>query len=54
MIVAGFVLLLAAGVCRVVLVAFSSDGLALSALLWCTAFGLFVWRYAGILWRPRL
>ncbi|CAG8872552.1 NnrS family protein [Pseudomonas fluorescens] len=54
MIVAGFIVLLAAGVCRVGLVAFSTNGLALSALLWCTAFGLFVWRYARILWRPRL
>jgi uncharacterized protein involved in response to NO len=53
-IVAGFALLLLAGVCRVWLVPFSGQGLALSALLWCSAFGAFVWRYTGILLGPRL
>ncbi|WPN32846.1 NnrS family protein [Pseudomonas sp. P5_109] len=53
-IVAGFVLLLLAGACRVGLVPFSALGLALSALLWCSAFALFVWRYSAILLGPRL
>ena len=53
-IVAGFVLLLLAGACRVWLVPFSALGLALSALLWCSAFAVFVWRYTGILLGPRL
>ncbi|MCP1418720.1 uncharacterized protein involved in response to NO [Pseudomonas laurylsulfativorans] len=53
-IVAGFALVLLAGAFRVWLVPFSDYGLALSALLWCGAFALFVWRYTGILLGPRL
>ena len=53
-IVAGFALLLLAGAFRVWLVPFFGQGLALSALLWCSAFGVFVWRYTGILLGPRL
>jgi len=53
-VVAGFALVLLAGACRVGLVPFSSLGLALSALLWCSAFAVFVWRYTGILLGPRL
>lgn len=52
-IVAGFALVLAAGLSRVLLVPFSGWGLGLSALLWCTAFGLFVLRYTAILLKPR-
>ncbi|MGF6090237.1 NnrS family protein [Pseudomonas sp. 18173] len=53
-IVAGFALVLAAGVSRVLLVPFSGWGLAMSALLWCMAFGLFLSRYTGILLKPRV
>jgi uncharacterized protein involved in response to NO len=53
-IVAAFVLLLLGGVCRVGLVPVSGYGVALSAVLWCAAFGVFVWRYAGILVSPRM
>ncbi|WP_419710850.1 NnrS family protein [Pseudomonas sp. NFX224] len=53
-IVAGFVLVLFAGVLRVVLVPFSGWGLGLSALLWCLAFGVFLLRYSGVLFRPRV
>jgi uncharacterized protein involved in response to NO len=53
-IVAGFALLLLAGVCRVWLVPFSGWGLGVSALLWCMAFGLFLSRYTGILFKPRV
>ncbi|WP_349733901.1 NnrS family protein [Pseudomonas jessenii] len=53
-IVAGFALLLLAGVSRVLLVPFSGWGLGMSALLWCMAFGLFLSRYTGILFRPRV
>lgn len=52
-IVAGFALVVVAGLSRVVLVPFSGWGLALSALLWCAAYGLFVLRYTGILLKPR-
>jgi len=52
-IVLGFVLVLVAGLARVVLVPFCAWGLAVTALLWCTAFGLFLWRYTGILLKPR-
>ncbi|MFU2326316.1 NnrS family protein [Pseudomonas sp. NFX98] len=52
-IVAGFVLVLFAGVLRVVLVPFSGLGVAMSALFWCVAFGLFLLRYTGILLGPR-
>jgi uncharacterized protein involved in response to NO len=51
-IVAGFVLVLLAGVSRVALVPFSGLGLGLSALLWCSAFGLFLLRYTGVLLKP--
>jgi uncharacterized protein involved in response to NO len=53
-IVAGFALVMLAGACRVWLVPFFGYGLALSALLWCGAFALFVGRYTGILLGPRL
>ncbi|MGF6110567.1 NnrS family protein [Pseudomonas frederiksbergensis] len=53
-VVLGFVLLVFAGLCRVLLVPFSGVGLGLSALLWCTAFGLFLTRYTGILLKPRV
>ncbi|SEE57278.1 NnrS family protein [Pseudomonas migulae] len=53
-IVAGFFLLLIAGLCRVFLVPFSGAGLALSALFWCAAFGLFLVRYTDILLKPRV
>lgn len=53
-IVLGFSMVLVAGVCRVLLVPFSGMGLALSALLWCGAFGLFLLRYTGILLQPRV
>jgi uncharacterized protein involved in response to NO len=53
-IVAGFVLVLIAGVARVLLVPFSGLGLALSALFWCAAFALFLLRYTGILLKPRV
>ncbi|MGY2187251.1 NnrS protein [compost metagenome] len=53
-IVAGFVLVLFAGVLRVVLVPFSGWGLAMSALFWCVAFGLFLLRYTGVLFGPRV
>jgi uncharacterized protein involved in response to NO len=51
-IVAGVVLVLLAGVSRVALVPFSGLGLGLSALLWCSAFGLFLLRYTGVLLKP--
>jgi uncharacterized protein involved in response to NO len=50
-IVLGFALVLVAGLSRVLLVPFSGIGLGLSALLWCTAFGLFLLRYTGILFK---
>jgi uncharacterized protein involved in response to NO len=53
-VVLGFVLMVFAGLCRVLLVPFSGAGLGLSALLWCTAFGLFLTRYTGILLKPRV
>jgi uncharacterized protein involved in response to NO len=53
-VVLGFALLIVAGVCRVLLVPFSGAGLALSALLWCAAFGLFLTRYTTILFKPRV
>ncbi len=53
-IVVGFALVLVAGVSRVLLVPFSGWGLGLSALLWCMAFGLFLSRYIGILFKPRV
>jgi len=53
-VVLGFVLLVVAGMCRVLLVLFSGAGLALSALLWCAAFGLFLTRYTTILFKPRV
>lgn len=53
-IILGFALVLIAGVCRVVLVPFSSAGLGVSALLWCAAFGLFLTHYTGILLKPRV
>ena len=53
-IVAGFALVLVAGVLRVLLVPFSGWGLGMSALLWCMAFGLFLSRYTGILLKPRV
>lgn len=51
--VAGFALVLVAGLVRVLLVPFSGLGLGLSALLWCCAFGLFLLRYTDILLKPR-
>jgi len=53
-IVLGFALLWLAGVCRVWLVPYSAVGLGLSAVLWCSAFGLFVLRYTAILFTPRV
>ncbi|QHF39068.1 short-chain dehydrogenase [Pseudomonas sp. S34] len=53
-IVVGFALVLVAGVSRVLLVPFSGWGLGMSALLWCMAFGLFLSRYIGILFKPRV
>ncbi|MGY2340845.1 NnrS family protein [Pseudomonas sp. SDO5532_S415] len=53
-IVLGFALVLVAGLSRVLLVPFSGLGLGLSALLWCMAFGLFLLRYTGILFKPRV
>ncbi|WP_160108004.1 NnrS family protein [Pseudomonas izuensis] len=53
-IVAGFALMLMAGLSRVLLVPFSGYGLALSALLWCMALGLFLLRYTDILLKPRV
>jgi uncharacterized protein involved in response to NO len=53
-IVLGFALMLVAGLSRVLLVPFSGVGLGLSALLWCMAFGLFLLRYTGILFKPRV
>ncbi|BCX68559.1 NnrS family protein [Pseudomonas izuensis] len=53
-IVAGFALMLMAGLSRVLLVPFSGLGLALSAVLWCSAFGLFLWRYTDILLKSRV
>ncbi|MCW8278710.1 NnrS family protein [Pseudomonas sp. PCH199] len=53
-IVVGFALVLMAGLSRVLLVPFSGFGLGVSALLWCSAFGLFLLRYTGILCRSEL
>lgn len=53
-IVTGFVLVLLAGVSRVLLVPFSGLGLGVSAVFWCLAFGLFLLGYSGILFRPRV
>jgi uncharacterized protein involved in response to NO len=53
-IVAGFVLVLIAGVVRVLLVPLSGLGLGVSALFWCVAFGLFLVGYTSILLRPRV
>ncbi|MHC8320666.1 NnrS family protein [Pseudomonas sp. GB2N2] len=53
-IVVGFALLLAAGVCRVLLVPFSGTGVALSAVFWCGAFVLFLVCYTGVLLKPRV
>ncbi|RON05387.1 NnrS family protein [Pseudomonas brassicacearum] len=53
-VVLGFGLLLLAGVCRVFVVPFSSYGLAISAVFWCAAFALFLWRYTRILLGPRV
>ena len=53
-IVAGFFLMLLAGLSRVLLVPFSGVGLGLAALLWCLAFGLFLLRYTGVLLKPRV
>ncbi|MFJ2362649.1 NnrS family protein [Pseudomonas sp. NPDC087697] len=52
--VLGFALLLLAGICRVFVVPFTSNGLAISALLWCVAFALFLLRYTRILLGPRV
>lgn len=52
-IVAGFALVLLAALSRVLLVPFAGWGLGVSALLWCVAFVLFLWRYTGILFSPR-
>ncbi len=52
--VLGFALLTIAGLCRVLLVPFSAVGLGLSALFWCLAFAIFLWKYSGILLTPRL
>ncbi len=49
-VVAGFVLVLLAGACRVGLVPFSSLGLALSALLWCSAFAFLSGATPGFYW----
>jgi uncharacterized protein involved in response to NO len=53
-IVAGFALVLTAGVARVLLVPFTGLGLGVSALFWCTAFGLYLLGYTSILLKPRL
>jgi uncharacterized protein involved in response to NO len=53
-IVVGFGLVLLAGLSRVLLVPFSGWGLGISALLWCGAFGLFLLRYTGMLFKPRM
>jgi uncharacterized protein involved in response to NO len=53
-IVAGFVLVLFAGLLRVALVPFSGLGLGLSAVLWCLGFGVFLLRYTGVLFRSRV
>lgn len=53
-IVVGFALVLLAALSRVLLAPFSGWGLGVSALLWCVAFGLFLWRYTGILLKPRV
>ncbi|MEB2516359.1 NnrS family protein [Pseudomonas sp. YuFO20] len=53
-IVAGFVLVLIAGVVRVLLVPLSGLGLGVSALFWCVAFGLFLVGYTSILLRPKV
>jgi uncharacterized protein involved in response to NO len=53
-VVMGFVLILLAGLSRVVLVPFSGLGLGLSALLWCLAFAVFLLRYTGVLVGPRV
>jgi uncharacterized protein involved in response to NO len=53
-IVLGFILLMMAGVCRVLLVPFSASGLGLSALFWCAAFTLFLMNYTSILLRTRV
>lgn len=53
-IVGGFALLMVAGVCRVLVVPFSVNGLGLSALFWCAAFMLFLLSYTGILLRARV
>ncbi|NUT75936.1 NnrS family protein [Pseudomonas sp. C1C7] len=52
-IVAGFALVLLAGLSRVLLVPFSGAGLGVSAALWCAAFGMFLLRYTDILLKPR-
>ncbi|WP_131106946.1 NnrS family protein [Pseudomonas sp. Sample_10] len=53
-VVMGFVLILLAGLSRVVLVPFSGLGVGLSALLWCLAFAVFLLRYTGVLVGPRV
>ncbi|MGF6150553.1 NnrS family protein [Pseudomonas fluorescens] len=53
-VVLGFGLVLLAGICRVFVVPFSTHGLAISALFWCAAFALFLWRYTRILLGPRV
>ncbi|MFJ7281399.1 NnrS family protein [Pseudomonas sp. NPDC099000] len=52
-VVLGFALLVIAGISRVFLVPFSGWGLGLSALLWSSAFALFLMHYTGILLKPR-
>jgi uncharacterized protein involved in response to NO len=53
-IVAGFALVMIAGLARVLLVSFSGLGLGVSALFWCVAFGLFLVGYTSILLRARV
>lgn len=53
-VVLGFALVLLAGVCRVFIVPFSTHGLAVSVLFWCSAFALFLLRYTRILLGPRV
>lgn len=53
-VVLGFALLLIAAVSRVALVSFSGWGLGVSALLWCSAFGVFLTHYTAILLKPRV
>jgi uncharacterized protein involved in response to NO len=53
-IVAGFALVMIAGLARVLLVPFSGLGLGVSALFWCVAFGLFLVGYTSILLRARV